>query len=117
MKPHPQRVLRITPAVMRRLGARDEEEMCAIARAIGVWKEGDPVVDAPLRAAAELEKVFASIGMPSNLSQLDIPRASAPIILEASLKNFNADPKQEFVREKDLLREVLDGTWSLARSN
>jgi len=101
----------ITPAVMRRLGARDEEEMCAIAKALGVWKAGDPVVDAPLRAAAELEKVFASIGMPINLSQLDIPRASAPIILEASLKNFNADPKQEFVREKDLLREVLDGTW------
>ena len=49
--------------------------------------------------------------MPANLSQLEIPRSSAETILAASLKNFNADPKQEFVREKELLREVLDATW------
>jgi alcohol dehydrogenase class IV len=104
----------MTPAVMRHLGSRDPGEMCAIARALGVWKDGDPVADAPFRAAGELEKVFASIGMPTNLSQLDIPRASAEQILAASLKNFNADPKQEFVREKDLLREVLDATWQPA---
>jgi alcohol dehydrogenase class IV len=101
----------MTPVVMRRLGSRDAGEMCAIARALGVWKDGDPVADAPFRAADELEKVFASIGMPTNLSQLDIPRASAEKILASSLKNFNADPKQEFVKEKDLLREVLDATW------
>ena len=85
--------------------------MCAIAKALGVWKDGDPVKDAPFRAADELEKVFASIGMPTSLSQLDIPRSSAEKILSASLKNFNADPKQEFVREKDLLGEVLAATW------
>lgn len=101
----------MTPTVMRRLGARDPGEMCAIASALGVWKQGDPVADAPFRAADELEKVFASIGMPTSLSQLNIPRASAEKILSASLKNFNADPKQEFVKEKELLREVLDATW------
>ena len=101
----------MTPVVMRRLGSRDALEMCAIAKALGVWKDGDPVKDAPFRAADELEKVFASIGMPTSLSQLDIPRSSAEKILSASLKNFNADPKQEFVKEKDLLREVLDATW------
>jgi alcohol dehydrogenase class IV len=101
----------MTPVVMRRLGARDPQEMCAIARALGVWKDGDPVADAPFRAADKLETVFASIGMPQNLSQLDIPRSSAEAILEASLKNFNADPKQEFVKEKDLLRDILAATW------
>jgi alcohol dehydrogenase class IV len=101
----------MTPVVMRRLGARDAPEMCAIAKALGVWKDGDPVKDAPFRAADELERVFASIGMPTSLSQLDIPRSSAEKILGASLKNFNADPKQEFVKEKELLREVLDATW------
>ena len=101
----------MTPAVMRRLGSRDPGEMCAIAKALGVWKDGDPVAEAPFRAAGELEKVFASIGMPTRLSELDIPRASADAILSASLKNFNADPKQEFVREKELLRDVLDATW------
>jgi alcohol dehydrogenase class IV len=101
----------MTPAVMRRLGPRDPGEMCAIAKALGVWTDGDPVAEAPSRAADQLEKVFASIGMPVNLSQLDIPRASAEKILAGSLKNFNADPKQEFVKEKELLREVLDATW------
>jgi alcohol dehydrogenase class IV len=101
----------MTPVVMRRLGSRDPQEMCAIAKALGVWKDGDPVADAPFRAADQLEKVFASIGMPLNLSQMDIPRYSAEKILEASLKNFNADPKQEFIKERELLREVLDATW------
>jgi alcohol dehydrogenase class IV len=101
----------MTPAVMRRFGSRDPGEMCAIAKALGVWTDGDPAAEAPFRAAGELEKVFASIGMPTRLSELDIPRASADAILSASLKNFNADPKQEFVKEKELLREVLDATW------
>lgn len=101
----------MTPTVMRRLGQRDPEAMCAIAEALGVWKDSDPVADAPFRAADELEKVFASLGMPRNLSQLDIPRSSAEKILATSLKSFNADPKREFVKETDLLREILEATW------
>ena len=101
----------LTPTVMRRLGNRDPQEMCAIARALGVWKEGDPAADAPFRAADQLEKVFASIGMPINLAPLDVPQSSIDAILEPSLTNFNADPKQEFVKERDLLREVLKSAW------
>jgi len=101
----------LTPGVMRQLGARDPEAMCRIARALEAWHDGDPVEDAPERAAAALEQVFRSIGTPTRLSQLDIPQESLPIILERSLKNFNADPKREFVRERDLLRNVLDSTW------
>ena len=101
----------LTPTVMRRLGSRDPQEMCAIARALGVWKEGDPVAEAPLRAADHLEKVFATVGMPGRLGPLDVPQASIDAILEPSLKNFNADPKQEFAKERDLLREVLAAAW------
>ena len=101
----------LTPAVMRRLGSRDPEAMCAIARALGVWRDGDPVGEAPFRAAAELEKIFAALDLPINLSQLKIPRASAEKILAASMTNFNADPKREFVRERELLGEVLASTW------
>jgi hypothetical protein len=32
-------------------------------------------------------------------------------VLENSLKNFNADPKREFVRERDLLDGVLQAAW------
>ena len=101
----------MTPAVMRALGSRDPEAMCRIAAALGVWRDSEKIADAPLRAADELEKIFASIGQPANLSQIDIPRSSADAILAASMKNFNADPKREFVRERDLLGKVLASTW------
>lgn len=63
----------LTPAVMRRLGCRDAGAMCAMARALGAWREGDAVADAPLRAADELERRFAALGMPVSLSQLASP--------------------------------------------
>jgi alcohol dehydrogenase class IV len=100
-----------TPAVMRALGPRDPEAMCGIARALGVWRDGDPVGEASERAASELEKIFTSIGLPINLSQINIPRADVDKILAPSLKNFNADPKQEFARERDLLRKTLEAAW------
>jgi alcohol dehydrogenase class IV len=101
----------LTPGVMRRLGARDPEPMCRIAQALDAWREGDAVGDAPACAAAALERIFESIGTPTRLSQLGIPRDTLPNILEHSLKNFNADPRREFVRERDLLGDVLQSTW------
>jgi alcohol dehydrogenase class IV len=97
--------------VMRKLGARDPEAMAQIAQALGVWQESDGIVAAPEKAAAELERVFKSVGMPVRISGLDIPRESLPLIIENSLKNFNADPKREFVRERDLLLGVLEACW------
>jgi len=101
----------LTAPVMRRLGARDPEAMGRIARALEAWHDGEPLAQAPFKAADALEKLFQSIGMPVRLSELDIPRASLPIIVERSLKNFNADPKREFVRERDLLLEVIESAW------
>ena len=101
----------LTPGVMRKLGSRDPEAMTRIAKALGAWREGDPVAEAPERAAAAMEKAFESFGLSTRISQLGIPRESLPAILENSLKNFNADPKREFVRERDLLKDVLDSTW------
>ncbi|MGZ8266456.1 MAG: iron-containing alcohol dehydrogenase family protein [Burkholderiales bacterium] len=101
----------LTPGVMRGLGGRDPDAMCRIARALGAWREGDPVDEAPEHAAAALERFFGSFGMPTRVSQLGIPRESLPLVLERSLKNFNADPKREFVRERERLMQVLDSTW------
>jgi alcohol dehydrogenase class IV len=101
----------LTPGVMRKLGGRDADAMARIAKALGAWADGDPLEDAPERAAAALEKAFQPIGLPTRVSQLGIPRESLPTILERSLKNFNADPKREFVRERDMLWDVLQSTW------
>jgi alcohol dehydrogenase class IV len=101
----------LTPGVMRRLGSRDPEAMCRIAEALDAWHQGDPIDSAPERAAAALEQAFSQIGTPTRLSQLDISRDTLAEILENSLKNFNADPKREFIRERELLADVLQSTW------
>ncbi|MEQ1774716.1 MAG: iron-containing alcohol dehydrogenase family protein [Burkholderiales bacterium] len=101
----------LTPMVMRKLGARDPEAMALIAQGLGVWQESDGMNTAPDKAATELERVFKAAGMPVRVSQLDIPRASLPLIVENSLKNFNADPRREFVRERDLLLSVIEACW------
>jgi alcohol dehydrogenase class IV len=48
--------------------------MALIAQGLGVWREGDAIDAAPDKAAAELERVFTSVGMPVRVSQLGIPR-------------------------------------------
>lgn len=101
----------LTPAVMRHFGNRDLDAMCNIARALGVWGDGDAREEAPERAAAEVERLFTGAGMPIRLSPLAIPRESLDIVLENSLKNFNADPRREFMRERDALRAALDAAW------
>jgi alcohol dehydrogenase class IV len=101
----------LTGTVMRHFGGRDPDAMCNIARALEVWRDGEPVASAPERAAAELESLFSSVGMPIRLSQLQIPSESLPRVVEHSLKNFNADPKREFLRERDLLQRTLEAAW------
>jgi hypothetical protein len=45
--------------------------------------------------------------MPVNLGALGIKPEHLPAILERSMKNFNADPKREFLRERDALQAAL----------
>jgi alcohol dehydrogenase class IV len=101
----------ITGVTVRMLGPRDPVAMCNIAESLEVWKPGDPVEEAPERAAAALCKEFAGLGMPANLTELGIPKSSAPTLLKNSLTSFNADPKREFKHHQDMLREVLEACW------
>ena len=70
-----------------------------------------PLADAPQLAADYLDKFFTGLGMPTRLRDLEFPREGLDQVLENSLKNFNADPKREFVRERELLRDVLQAAW------
>jgi alcohol dehydrogenase class IV len=94
---------------LRRLGHRDPEAMARIAGALRL--EGAAGADAHVRVADRMESVFRSLGMPTRLSELGIAREGLPRVLELSLKNFNADPKREFVRERELLGEILQSAW------
>ena len=101
----------LTGTVLRRLGSRDPQAMAQLARGLGVWDDSMPLADAAARAADHLDQFFTSLGMPTRLRELKFPREGLGQALENSLKNFNADPKREFVRERDLLNEVLQAAW------
>jgi len=101
----------LTGTVLRRLGSRDPHAMAQLARQLGVWKEGMPVADAPQRAAEYLDQFFKGLDMPTRLRELNLRREGLTQVLENSLKNFNADPKREFVRERALLHDVLLQAW------
>lgn len=97
----------LTATVIRHFGARDPLAMALIAEAFAVT--GDR--PAHERAADAVEQVFTGMGMPVQLRGLDIPRDSLPVILENSLRNFNADPQREFLRDRDALLAALNAAW------
>jgi hypothetical protein len=79
--------------------------------ALDVWKPGEPPAEAPRRIAARMTEVFRGLGMATRLSGLNIDRARLPQVLETSLRNFNADPKREFLRERETLAQTLEAAW------
>lgn len=97
----------LTPTMIRHFGARNPEAMALIAAAFDVT-DGRPAHE---RAADAVERAFTQVGMPVKLRELNIPRDSLETILENSLKNFNADPQREFLRERDVLMAALDAAW------
>jgi alcohol dehydrogenase class IV len=101
----------LTGTVIRRLGARNLTEMARIAKALEAWDETQPLEETPLRTADALDTLFRRFGMPIRVGELGVPRESAERILEHALKNFNADPKREFVRERELLKDILLAAW------
>lgn len=97
----------LTPTVIRHFGMRDPEAMALIAEAFDATG-----TRAPHECAADaVERAFVQAGMPVRLGKLDIPRDSLGEVLEASLKNFNADPKREFLSEREALMAALEAAW------
>jgi alcohol dehydrogenase class IV len=95
--------------VLRRTGGRDPEAMARIARGLGL--DGVAPAAAPGRVAEKMEEGFRSLGMPTRLSALGIERGRLAEVLEHSLRNFNADPKRDFVKERDNLAAILEEAW------
>jgi alcohol dehydrogenase class IV len=62
-----------------------------VAEAIGVWRDGMDGRQAALAVADALEALYARIGVPTRLRQLDIPRNELPSIANDTVKNFNAN--------------------------
>ena len=97
----------LTATMIRHFGARDPEAMALIAAVFDIT-DNRPAHE---RAAEAVERAFTQAGMPVKLRELNIPRDSLPAILESSLKNFNADPRREFLREREALLAALNAAW------
>jgi alcohol dehydrogenase class IV len=101
----------LSGTAIRKLGARNLPEMARIAQALDAWDDNTPLESAPQRAADAVDTLFRDIGMPTRVGDLKVPKENAARMLEHALKNFNADPKREFLRERDFLQEVLLAAW------
>jgi alcohol dehydrogenase class IV len=101
----------LTPHVLRKLGYRDAPEMVRIAAALDAHPAGAADADAPARAADALERCFADIGMPTRLRELQVPQEELDAIVADSMKNFNADPKREFLEHRDELLATQRACW------
>jgi alcohol dehydrogenase class IV len=62
-----------------------------VAAALEVWRDGMDAREAALAVADALDSLYARIGVPTRLHQLQIPRDELRLIANETVKNFNAD--------------------------
>lgn len=62
-----------------------------VAEALEVWRDGMNGTEAALAVADMLENLYARIGVPTRLRQLQIPRDDLRNIADETIKNFNAN--------------------------
>lgn len=62
-----------------------------VADALGVWRDGMEGKTAAIAVADKLDELYARLGMPTSLRQLDVPREDFPKIAADTVKNFNAN--------------------------
>ena len=63
-----------------------------VAEAIEVWRDGMDARQAALAVADKLESLYARVGVPTRLRQIDIPRDDLQTIANETVKNFNFNP-------------------------
>ncbi len=63
-----------------------------VAEAIEVWRDGMDARQAALAVADKLESLYARVGVPTRLRQIDIPWDDLQTIANETVKNFNFNP-------------------------
>jgi alcohol dehydrogenase class IV len=86
--------------------AVDARSARQVAEALGVWRDGMDARTAALAIADTLDTLYARIGMPTRLRQLDIRREDLPAIANETVRNFNANAGMRSAAEQieDALR-------------
>jgi alcohol dehydrogenase class IV len=78
-------------AKIRLTEAVDARSARQIAEALEVWRDGMNGRQAALAVADTLDALYARVGVPTRLRQLDIPREDLRNIARETVKNFNAN--------------------------
>ena len=81
----------IHAARIRTSDAVDAKAAERVARALEVWHDGMDGSAAAFGVADRLDALYARLGMPTRVRQLDIPREDFPKIAADTVKNFNAN--------------------------
>jgi alcohol dehydrogenase class IV len=101
----------ITAAAIRCFGERDPHAMAAMGQALDGKERSAGAVDGHLEVADAVEAYFSKLGYAVRLRDVGVTRERLPEVVEFSTKNFNADPKREFLAERALLLKTLEMAW------
>jgi len=78
----------------------DARSAAQVAAALEVWQDAMDARDAASAVADRLEAVYARVGVPTRLRQLQIPREDLQAIANETVKNFNANAGTRSPREQ-----------------
>lgn len=97
---------------MRIAASVDAAEARQVAEAMGVWREGMDGRAAALAVADAVEAIYARVGVPTRLRDLDVPREGLAAVAGATVKNFNANAgvRSPEVQVAEALR-LLEAAW------
>ena len=71
-----------------------------VAEALEVWRDGMDARQAAFAVADNLENLYARVGVPTRLRQIDVPRGDLQAIANETVKNFNYNPGQRSAEDQ-----------------
>jgi alcohol dehydrogenase class IV len=101
----------VMPVVTRLTPPEDVGVASRIAAAIGVWRDGMSSEQAAGATADALETFYRSVGMPTRVHELEIPKDDLPLLARETLKNFNANPGTRPEGYVDEMLRLLQAAW------
>ena len=101
------------PTALRMAADQVEEGQAKhVAEALGVWRDGMSPAAAAREVAGALDGIYTKVGVPTRVSQLDIPKDDLINIARETIKNFNANRGARSPDEQvaDALK-LLEAAW------
>ena len=102
----------LTATVARRSPAPDIESARRVAQAMDVWSEGMTAEEAKLAIADGIEDLYKKVGMPTRISELNIPKEDFSEIAKETIKvfNFNAGLRDADQALQDAI-DLMEAAW------